>query len=211
MSRLFSPFYDRFSAAAEEACLKSWREQLLKSAHGTVLEIGAGTGANLPFYTTAVSKLILNEPDAGMRHELNKKLANYPHLTVEWATTPLEQIDLPDQSVDFVVGTLVLCSVKSQSAALQKIHRLLKPNGRYLFIEHVAAENKPERLKWQNRLNPIWKRVAGNCHINRRTLDAIEANGFTTEGVIRESMRKAMPVLRPTIRGTAVRMVNSLP
>ena len=201
----FAKYYDQMTAESEEACLKGWRETLLEPVQGIVLEVGVGTGKNLPFYTTAVSKLILLEPNAGMRKQLHNKLENYPHLAPEIISSPLEQLAIPDQAVDFVVSTLVLCSVSNLQAALKQIYRVLKPGGKFLYIEHVAAENKPQRLKWQNRLNPLWKRLAGNCHLNRYTQQAIEEVGFQSAGITRESMRKALPILRPTVRGTAVR------
>ncbi len=81
--------------------------------------------------------------------------------------------------------------------------RVLRPGGRYVFLEHVAAENNPERFKWQRRIEPVWKIVADNCHVTRRTADAIESAGFEIESIKRESVRKAMPIVRPSIRGVA--------
>ena len=110
---------------------------------------------------------------------------------------------MPDASFDAVVCTLVLCSVQDVQVALTEIFRVLRPGGRLLFVEHVAARQHSTRLAWQRRLEPIWKRVAGNCHLTRDTEQAIRAVGFQFERIERESMRKAMPLIRPCIRGAA--------
>ena len=99
---------------------------------------------------------------------------------------------------------LVLCSVPDLNHALNEIRRVLVPGGRLVFMEHVAAENRLQRLKWQHRMEPLWKRVSGNYHLTRRTERAILDGGFQMERIQRESMRKSMPLTRPTIRGIAV-------
>jgi ubiquinone/menaquinone biosynthesis C-methylase UbiE len=117
----------------------------------------------------------------------------------------LEGLPLPKARFDAVVATLVLCSVPRLDRALADIYRVLKSGGRFVFLEHVAAENRPRRLKWQHRVEPVWKRISGNCHLTRRTEAAIRAAGFTILKIRRESMRKAWPLVRPTIRGIAVK------
>jgi hypothetical protein len=84
------------------------------------------------------------------------------------------------------------------------VRRVLRPEGRFVFIEHVAATDRPERLKWQHRLEPIWKRLVGNCHLTRDTESAIKAAGFTMENIKHASMRGAPPFVRPSIRGYAI-------
>src|SRR3970282_1533727 len=96
-------------------------------------------------------------------------------------------------SLDAVVCSLVLCSVPDQQAALKEIQRVLKPGGKLVFLEHVAADGKPKRLKWQRRIEPVWKHLMGNCHLTRRTEAAITAAGFTIEGIARERIRKVHP------------------
>ena len=205
MSRFFAFIYDPLIAKTEAACLQNWRNELLSNASGTVLEVGAGTGANLSFYTDKVKKLIISEPDEFMRKKLMAKLDDSTIKDYEIKPFGMEEIDLPDDSLDCVVSTLVCCSVQSPQASLQQVYRVLKPGGQFLFMEHVAAENNPKRLKWQNRINPIWKRISGNCHLNRETEKYILEAGFKIKTIQKASMRKAPPFVRPTIRGIAIK------
>jgi ubiquinone/menaquinone biosynthesis C-methylase UbiE len=188
---------------SEEACLGQWRAELLRELSGTVLEIGAGTGATLGLYPKAVTRLVMAEPDPHMRGKLEAKVGS--GTTVEVSSFSVEELNFKEQTFDAVVCSLVLCSVRDQAAALASIRRVLKPGGRLVFLEHVAADGKPARLKWQRRIEPVWKHLMGNCHLTRRTEAAIEAAGFRIERVQRESMRKALPVCRPSIRGIARR------
>ncbi len=205
MSWLLAPIYDPFMRAAEEACLRDWRRALLAEAEGAALEIGAGTGANLAFYPRAVERVVAAEPDALMSKRLRKKLAEHPDPRVDVVDAGAERLPFADASFDTVVSTLVLCTVPDERAALAELRRVLRPGGRFLFLEHVAAVDRPSRLRWQRRVEPIWKRFAGGCHLTRRTDEAIERAGFRIERIERESMRKAMVLLRPTIRGVARR------
>jgi len=203
MSRLFSLLYDRITAPMEEACLQEWRSQLLGDLSGSVLEVGAGTGANLSHYPRAVERLVLAEPDAGMRRKLERKVAAWGR-AAEVVDAPAERLPVADASFDAVVSTLVLCSVPDQQEALAEIRRVLKDGGRLVVVEHVAApDDKPDRQRWQRRVEPVWKRVAGNCHLTRDTAAALEAAGFDTSGIERQSIRKAAPIVRASIRGAA--------
>ncbi len=203
MGRLLATFYDVFTRDSEEACLRRWRAELLRDVSGDVLEIGAGTGLNVPWYSRAVRRLVLSEPDAFMRRRIVQRLVEYPALPAEVIGADADRVPLRDASIDVVVATLVLCSVPDQARALVEIRRVLRPRGRFVFVEHVAAEGRPRRLKWQRRLEPVWKHVAGNCHLTRNTEAAIRAAGFDIERIERESMRRAIPIVRPTIRGVA--------
>jgi ubiquinone/menaquinone biosynthesis C-methylase UbiE len=200
MAWLMAAIYDRFMAATEEACLGRWREALLASATGDVLEVGAGTGINVPHYGAAVARVVLTEPDPHMRAKLREKPMQR---AVEILDGAAGALPVPDSSIDTVVATLVLCSVEQQATALADIRRVLRPGGRYLFLEHVAAEPATSRFRWQRRVEPFWKLLAGNCHVTRNTEQAIRDAGFEVEHVERESMRKAPPWVRPTIRGVA--------
>ena len=203
MGRLIAAIYDRLTEASEEACLRQWRAELLRDLTGQVLEVGTGTGRNIPFYPPGLARLVLTEPDQYMRRKLSEKIRTRAPNRAELLDASLDDLPFPAASFDAVVATLVLCSVPHPERALREIHRVLKPDGRFVFLEHVAAEDRPQRLKWQRRVEPFWKRISGGCHLTRRTADAIVAAGFTVADVRRESMRKAWPLVRPTIRGVA--------
>lgn len=203
MSWVYASIYDKWMRPAEAACLVGWRAALLRDVTGEVLEVGAGTGAMLTHYPATVTRLVLAEPDAHMRRRLEKKCRALTLTHVEVSPAPLECLSMPDASFDAVVSTLVLCSVPSVPAALAEIYRVLRPGGRLHFLEHVAAERHTARYAWQRRLEPAWRFFAGNCHLTRDTERAIEAAGFLVENITRESMRRAMPFLRPSIRGVA--------
>ncbi len=205
MPRLMAAIYDRFMEKTEEASLREWRTDLLSHASGDVLEIGAGTGINLPFYSKAptVSSLTLAEPDFHMRKRAEARVRQLDRADVKLIDAPVENLPFADASFDTVVATLLLCSVRDPGAALASIRRLLRPGGRFLFLEHVAAEENPGRLAWQKRVEPFWKIVGDNCHLTRQTLKSIESAGFSLETVTHASMRKALPFLRPTVRGIA--------
>ncbi len=205
MSRFFAFIYDPLIAKTETACLQDWRKELLENAYGKVLEVGAGTGANIDFYPQQVDKLIISEPDEFMRKRLLEKLSNSHFKSSQVKSFSMEDIDLDDNSIDCVVSTLVCCSVNSPHDALKNVYRVLKPGGLFLFMEHVAAENNPNRLKWQNRINPIWKRISGNCHTNRETEKYMLETGFKIKKIKKASMRKAPAFVRPTIRGIAIK------
>ncbi len=206
MSWLMSALYDRFMRQSEQACLGRWRGELLHELSGSVLEVGAGTGATLAHYPVAVSRLVLCEPDPHMRRKLQARAAALGPGRVQVVDAPAQALGFADAAFDAVVCSLVLCSVPDQIAALAEIRRVLKPGGRLVFLEHVAADNNPRRLKWQKRVEPVWRLLMDNCHLTRRTETAIEAAGFRIERVERESIRKAMPLVRPSIRGVAVKM-----
>lgn len=202
-----SLIYDRFMRAAERACLEEWRTELLADLSGSILEIGAGTGANVSRYPSAVKRLVLVDDD---RHMLAKLEARVRESGLRDGGTELDireasavALPFPDASFDAVVSTLVLCSVPEPDVVLREIRRVLRPSGVFVYLEHVADEEGTSRFAWQRRVEPVWKRLAGNCHLTRRTSDAIRRAGFVVDDERRESMRKALPIVRPTVRGIA--------
>ena len=205
MSFLTAFFYDSFMAKTEEACLRDWRHRLLEQVSGDVLEVGAGTGANIRFYSGDVNRLVLSEPDKHMRKLLKRQVDIHDLGNVSIIGGTAEQIESEDESFDYVVTTLVCCSVTNLNTCLSEFRRVLRPGGRFVFLEHVAAADGTSRRRWQNRINPIWKTFMGNCHLNRETEQAIVAEGFEIIKIERESMRKAPPIVRPTIRGIAIK------
>ncbi len=205
MGRLMARVYDRVMRKSEEACLSEWRRSLLDDVEGRVLEIGAGTGVNLQFYPDTIRWLVMSEPDHHMRAKLAARLVGMDISPVELSDGSADALPFPDGNFDIVVCMLVLCSVPDLHRAIDEIRRVLTSGGRLVFMEHVAADDRPERLKWQRRLEPLWQRVSGNCHLVRRTEQAILDGGFLMERIHRESMRNTIPLTRATIRGVAVR------
>jgi ubiquinone/menaquinone biosynthesis C-methylase UbiE len=191
--------YDTITRASEEACLAAWRSDLLGGLSGDVLEIGAGTGANTAHYPASVKRLVLTEPDPGMFTKLERRARG---IAAVLRQAPSDELPFDDASFDAVVCTLVLCSVPDPAGSLREIRRVLRPGGRLVFLEHVAADD-PRRLAWQRRIEPLWKRVMGNCHLTRRTEQAILDAGFALERVDRASVPKAAPIVRATVRGIA--------
>jgi len=205
MSLLSAIFYDNCMKATEDACLIDWRKALLSDVTGRVLEIGAGTGASLALYPKNEGlELFLAEPDKNMRKQLEAKISNSASNNVKVLACPSEEIETEDNYFDYVFVSLVCCSVSNVESSLAEIKRVLKPNGKFIFLEHVAASKGSSRRKWQDRLNLPWRKLAGNCHLNRETEALIKNSGFNIESIQHESMRKAMPLVRPTIRGVAV-------
>jgi len=203
MSFLTAYFYDRVMAKTEEACLKEWRYDLLQQVSGEVLEVGAGTGANIKLYSADVTRLVVTEPDEHMRKFLKEKIGNQALENVSVTSATADQIEAADESFDYVVSSLVCCSVMDLEACLREIRRVLRPGGGFVFLEHVAAADGSSRRRWQNIINPVWKTFMGNCHLNRETESAIVSEGFDIVQIDRESMRKALPIVRPMIRGIA--------
>ena len=188
---MFAALYDTVSKGSEAAGMREERRQLLASTEGAVIEIGAGTGLNLEHYPEAVTQLVLTEPDRHMRRRLRQRV-----------NAPAERLPFPDASFDTAVVTLVLCSVPNQEVALAEIARVLKPNGRLLFIEHVRSGDS-KLAKRQDRIRPLYNLVG--CNPNRETLAAIEASALRVESVRHGEVPKAPKVERPMIVGTARR------
>lgn len=154
------------------------RSQIVPLARGTVLEVGMGSAINLPFYDrNKVEKVYGLEPSEGMRRKAQANLSESP-VPVEWLDLPGEQIPLADNSVDTVLLTFTLCTIPDWQAALKQMHRVLKPGGELLFLEHGEAPNDPTQ-RWQHRITPVWKTFAGGCHLNRPIADLIRQSGFT--------------------------------
>jgi ubiquinone/menaquinone biosynthesis C-methylase UbiE len=153
------------------------RTKVVPRATGRVLEIGMGPGLNLPFYDRSAVELVWGlEPSEGMRRKAAQALAD-TDLDVRWLDVPGEEIPLDDDSVDTVVLTYTLCTIGDPERALAEMRRVLKPDGRLLFSEHGEAPDTAVRT-WQHRIDPVWTRVAGGCHITRPIPQMIESAGF---------------------------------
>ena len=203
MSFMTAFFYDRFMAKIEDACIREWRHELLRQVSGEVLEIGAGTGANIKYYSDRVTKLVLTEPDEHMRKRLVEQVNSHDPVNINVVCGTAERIEADNESFDYVVASLVCCSVTDINTVLSEIKRVLKQSGSLVFLEHVAAAEGTSRRRWQNRINPLWRTLMGNCHLNRETEKEILTAGFEIIQIERESMRKTLPIVRPTIRGVA--------
>jgi ubiquinone/menaquinone biosynthesis C-methylase UbiE len=200
---LFAALYDRMLAGVEKAGLRERRVRLLAAARGRVLEIGAGTGANLPLYGSTVGSLTLTEPEAPMARKLAKHLREQSR-EADLIEAGAENLPLPDGEFDTVVSTLVLCTVADPLRALREVWRVLKPGGQLLFIEHVRSD-EPRLAKWQDRLNGLNRIVAHGCNCNRSTHDLIIQAGFTMRSLEKGQLDKAPPFVRPLITGAAIK------
>ncbi len=201
-SYLMAKSYDFLMRGTEQRCLDSWRQEVLASAHGAILEIGSGTGVNLPYLTTRNGPIYLCEPDKQMRKQLSRKILKTNNLCLQVTPWAAEKIDLPDESIDTVVSTLVLCSVKCLSTSLKEAYRLLRPGGTLIFMEHIASDHPKTRL-WQQRLEPLWGLCAGECRLTRDTVIAIEESGFQIEQLTEDKMCGAPEFVNRTVRGLA--------
>jgi SAM-dependent methyltransferase len=198
--KFFAMTYDRQIARTEKAGLRELRQQLLADAAGDVLEIGGGTGANLPFYGTAVRSLTLTEPETPMLRRLERRARDLaPQAIVLRA--PAEDLPFDDDSFDVVVSTLVLCGVSDQPRALRQVGRVLRPGGTMLFIEHVRSDDT-KLARHQDRMNPINRFVVG-CDCNRPTFASMQHAGFTVARIEHRTMPKAPSFVSPLIVGSA--------
>jgi ubiquinone/menaquinone biosynthesis C-methylase UbiE len=156
--------------------LLSYRQRIVPSAYGRVLEIGIGSGLNLPLYGPAVDEILGLDPSARLLR-MAQATANRSNIPVTFMNGSAQAIPIDAGSIDALVTTWTLCSIPDVGAALQEMRRVLKPDGQFLFVEHGLAPEESVR-KWQNRLTPLWKRVGGGCHLNRPIRALIEDAGF---------------------------------
>lgn len=158
------------------------RALLVPGAEGRVLEVGAGSGLNFPFYDQRrVKELIALDPSAELRR-MASSAADDISLPVTFLDAPAEAIPLESNSLDTVLMTYTLCSIPDAVRALGEMRRVLKPGGRLLFAEHGRAPDRSVR-RWQERITPLWKRLAGGCHLNRDIAGLIGDEGFQLEEV----------------------------
>jgi ubiquinone/menaquinone biosynthesis C-methylase UbiE len=161
--------------------LRPFRERVVGAAEGRVLEIGVGSGRNLPFYRAAAREIYALEPAP----RLVAMARNAPRATtmpVTFIEASAEAIPLDEHSVDTVVMTWTLCSIPEAVAALAEMRRVLRPGGRLMFVEHGQAPDARVRW-WQDRLTPVWRRIGGGCHLNRPIRGMIESAGFRIDRI----------------------------
>ncbi|MBQ0796472.1 class I SAM-dependent methyltransferase [Zhongshania sp.] len=177
-------FYDNkiLPVIIDKACsmsaIMTLREKVVPLASGVVLEVGMGSGINLALYKPDIVDFVWGlEPSVGMRKKAQRNLDNSP-VEVKWLDLPGEAIPLEDESVDTVLLTYTLCTIPDWQAALAQMHRVLKPSGKLLFCEHGLADSHAVQ-HWQNKITPMWKKLAGGCHLNRPISESIASCGFT--------------------------------
>jgi ubiquinone/menaquinone biosynthesis C-methylase UbiE len=181
-------FYERrilprlIDLACGQEPISQQRQKVVPQAEGRVLEVGMGSGLNLAHYDPARVEWVWGlEPSEGMRERARERVARAP-FEVKWLDLPGEEIPLEDDSVDTVLLTYTLCTIPDFQTALLQMRRVLRPGGRLLFSEHGAAPD-PGVRRWQDRINPIWRRLAGGCNINREVPAALEQAGFKIESL----------------------------
>jgi len=198
-SRLSARLYDPVLWLGERTGLARWRQRIVGLAEGEVLELGAGTGLNLAHYPDAVTHLAQTEPDRDKARILAARQGGRPRSRVVRA--PAEILPFDDGSFDMAVATLVFCTVADPVAAINETIRVLKPDGRLLFLEHIRGEGRLGRF--QDRVERPWMRLADGCHCNRRTLDLFADAGLEVEVISRADRFTMPPVARPIVSGVA--------
>jgi ubiquinone/menaquinone biosynthesis C-methylase UbiE len=157
--------------------LNGLRSANIPLARGVVVEVGIGSGLNLPFYSASVTKLYGVDPSGELLARASSR-AEHVRFPVEFLQQDAQRMALADGTADTIVTTWSLCSVSDPVRALGELRRVLKPGGLFIFVEHGLAPDERVRT-WQNRLTPAWRRVAGGCHLNRKIDDLIRSAGFT--------------------------------
>jgi ubiquinone/menaquinone biosynthesis C-methylase UbiE len=200
-TKVFALTYDRQMAGTEKAGLHASRERLLAGASGDVLEIGGGTGLNLPCYGPGVRSLTITEPEPPMLRHLERRVREH-RTSATVLRAPAEDLPFDDHTFDAAVSTLVLCGVDDQPRALRELRRVLRPGGQLLFIEHLRSAD-PATARLQDRINWL-NRLVVCCDCNRPTLDSIRQAGFAITQVDHTVLPKTPKFVRPAIIGTAV-------
>lgn len=189
------------SGSAYEKRVAERKRRLFADLDGAVLEIGPGAGPNLP-YLPANVRYVGVEPNQYLHRYLIQEAQKYG-IAADIRGGAAEALDVPDASVDVVIGTLVLCSVGDPARALAEVRRVLRPGGRYFFLEHVAAPRGTPLRRWQRIVQPVWTFFGGGCHPDRETYATIAGAGFA--GVNIEHFRLPLGLMAPHISGVAVK------
>lgn len=172
--------------ALKNKAAQAERARFVPQATGVVLEIGVGSGLNIPIYGGGVRKLYALDPSAELL-KMARRRAGRATFPVEFLQHPAEAIPLGDGSVDTVVTTWTLCTIPDAVAALREMRRVLRPDGRMIFIEHGRSTD-PGVVRWQDRLTPLWRKVSGGCHLNRPIDQLLAQGGFQVSEIARGYM-----------------------
>jgi ubiquinone/menaquinone biosynthesis C-methylase UbiE len=167
--------------AMRQKQLVPFRRRVIGAAEGRVLEIGVGSGLNLPLYGPNVRSVVGLEPSPELMR-MARERGRAASTSIEFLEASAEAIPLDGGSVDAVVTTWTLCTIPDATGALTEMRRVLKPDGALLFVEHGRAP-EPGVARWQDRLDPLWSRIAGGCHLNRKIDDLISASGFRIDAL----------------------------
>lgn len=199
--RVFAAFYDRLVAPLERTVIGPIRTELVGPLTGAVLDVGAGTGADLRHFRAA-ARVVAAEPDPAMRRRLTARL-DEARVPVEVSDAGAEALPFPDAAFDAVVFTLVLCTIPHPDRALAEARRVLRPGGRLVVLEHVRGHGRHAR--WQSRLDPVWTRVMAGCHLDRDTATTVRSAGFEPDHEQRFTVPPSWGPTSSLLRLTAVR------
>jgi len=167
--------------AMQQEAMVPYRRRVIGAAEGRVLEVGIGSGLNLPLYRPSVRSVIGLDPSPELLLMARERAATAP-VPVELLEASAETVPLDDASIDTVVTTWTLCTIADAPRALSELRRVLRPGGALLFVEHGRAP-EPGVARWQDRLDPLWRRLAGDCHLNRKIDDLISGSGFRIDAL----------------------------
>jgi SAM-dependent methyltransferase len=202
----FAGMYDRFLARVEKYGLSEKRREFLAPACGRTLELGTGTGLNLPHYPDSVTELVLTEPYPHMVVKLQEKIRNYPR-RVQLTVAGAESIPFPDASFDTVAAAMILCTVPDPDVVLAEIERVLKPGGQYLFLEHVRNRD-PRIARKQDIVQKGWYWFGNECHCNRPTVDTLRGSSLVIEELKEDKMPGAWEFIEAMAIGRATRRLD---
>ncbi len=179
------------------------RRVLLQDVKGEVLEIGFGTGLNLPHYPDHINRITTVDMNPGMNARALRRIKESP-ITVDQRVLNGEELPMPDASFDSVVSAWTLCSIENVGKALSELRRVLKPDGRFFFAEHGLAPD-PKVQRWQHRMNPLQRTFGDGCNLNRNIRGIIDAAGFTITQIEEFYLEKGPKFLGYTYLGSAAR------
>ena len=200
----FASIYDRMMAGAERSFMRRVRDEIAGGARGRVLEVGAGTGANFPYYSDQAQEVIATEPDPYMLERARRR-AEEVGRSIELQRAPAEELPFEDASFDTVVSTLVMCTVRDPLRALSEVRRVLRPSGQLRMYEHVRYDHAFGAF-WQDLITPAWRWFGAGCHPNRDIASFVREAGFEFEQLERTKPHPPVPPMvfaRPHITGIA--------
>jgi len=208
LDRLFTRWYPLMMGMSERAGQSEIRREQLSLASGRTLEVGAGSGLSVPFYGDDVTALVLVEPDADFRNALRRTIDELRH--TPWLVTVVDadahRLPFEDATFDTVTASFTFCSLQQPELALDELHRVLRPGGRFLFHEHVRGHGL--RARFQDLMTPLQMLLAGGCRPNRDFVGTLRRSPFRIDQLVPDRMPRAFPTVSPVVHGTASRQVR---